>query len=318
MEEVSYWIGDAHTDAVLYLDKNQADLVTWGKSQWDLAKCSQAGVKFQVMALYIESEYKPERALQQGLHLLELTRQFAERQKEQIFLIESRQDLSLIPEEKRLGLMLSVEGGEILAGKVWMVDVLYRLGIRAIGLTWNQRNDLADGAGEAEANGGLTRLGKEVVKRMNERGMAVDLSHLSEQSFWDVLKVADQPPYASHSCVASLCSHPRNLSDKQIIELARSGGIVGINFYSGFLRAEGEAKRADVVKHIQYIADLVGPDYVALGSDFDGVEEQLPGLEDVTMFPALLDDLERAGFSRKEIQGIGGENLLNYFKKVIK
>lgn len=316
--DYSDWIGDAHTDAILCLEREEADLVNWGRTQWDLAKCAQAQVKFQIMALFIESRHKPERALPAGLHLLEMAHDFVAANRDKVFLIESGKDLARLPDQSRLGLMLSVEGGEILGGQVWMVDLLHRLGIRSLGLTWNQRNDLADGAGEHEANGGLTQLGKKVVRRLNQKGIAVDVSHLAERSFWDVLDVAEQPPFASHSCAAALCPHPRNLSDEQIKALVRAGGIVGINFYAYFLHPQGEADRHDIIRHIRHIADLVGPEYIALGSDFDGVEERLEGLEDVSMVPLLLEDLSGAGFSVPEIAGIAAGNLVNYFKKILK
>lgn len=315
--EAEIWWADAHTDAFLCLEQGDGDLLNWGKTQWDLAKCRKVDLRFQVMALFIASQFKPEQALKQGLSLVEMARKFINNRKE-VFLIDSREQLAKAGKDERLGMMLSIEGGEILAGQVWMVDLLYRLGVRALGLTWNQRNDLAEGAGEHEANGGLTRLGKTVVNRLNQLGMAVDVSHLAERSFWDVLEHSEQPPYASHSCAAALCPHPRNLTDEQIRALARSGGVVGINFYPAFLNPIHTPNRADVAKHIAYIAQVAGPQAVALGSDFDGGDQRLEGLDGVHELPLLLEELEGIGFSRQEIIGIVHGNLINYFGKILR
>src|SRR5690606_30161839 len=126
-----------------------------------------------------------------------------------------------------------------LAGSVEILRIFYRLGVRAVGLTWNYRNELADGQAEAESGGGLTRAGRAVVREMERLGMLIDVSHLSDASFEQVLEVAEGPVFASHSNARRICRHPRNLTDEQIRAIAARGGVIGINFAPQFLVEEG-------------------------------------------------------------------------------
>jgi membrane dipeptidase len=162
----------------------------------------------------------------------------------------------------------------------------------------------------------LTEFGREVIEKMNELGILVDGSHLSETSFWQVVNCSKQPVIASHSSVWELCNHKRNLKDGQIKAIAEKGGVIGINFCPSFLNESGRATLDDVVKHINYVVDLVGVDYVAIGSDFDGIDSTPAGLEDVACFPALTQSLLEEGCSRNEVEKIMGENFLKVFKEV--
>lgn len=194
-----------------------------------------------------------------------------------------------------------------------MVRLLHRLGVRLISLTWNQRNALADGAGEDPGGGGLSRAGREMVREMNRVGIVVDVSHLSEAGFWDVLEASSCPVVASHSNCRALASHRRNLSDGQIRALAMVGGVQGITYVRDFLGSGEDLER--VADHIGYALDVVGDDrHTGLGSDFDGVEVPVAGLEDVTHLPALADVLSRRGLSDESIARVFGYNYLEFFE----
>ena len=212
---------------------------------------------------------------------------------DQVFLVQEKLDLEQIPDPTRIGILLSVEGGEILGENLFMLDIIFKLGVRALGLTWNQRNALADGVGEANTQSRLTRLGQEVIGRMNKLGMLIDVSHLNEAGFWHVLELSKDPITASHSCAKAFCDHPRNLTDEQLRALARQKGVVGVNFYPRFLKETGKATREDVVRHIYHIAEVAGVETVGLGSDFDGISETPEGLEHVGDYAHLLDDLDK-------------------------
>jgi len=213
--------------------------------------------------------------------------------------------------------LLSIEGGEAIGGSVGALEAFFRLGVRAMGLVWNHRNELADGVSESETGGGLTRLGKEVVRRMNEWGMLVDVSHLSEPGFWDVVRHARAPIYASHCNARRLCDHPRNLTDDQLRAVADSGGVIGINFCDRFLVETGEATLTHVVDHIAYVCDLVGTEHVGLGTDYDGIETPPKGLEDVSKLPALTAAMLARGFGEEAVRAVMGENLARLFSTVL-
>lgn len=312
------WIVDGHCDSLLDYCSGQRSLRADDGGQWDLRRARQGKLGLQFMAAYIASEYKPERSLTRGLQLLQAAQRFLLDNSEEVFLIRTEEDLNQLPRSGKLGLLLSVEGGEILGDSLFMLDVIHHLGVRALGLTWNQRNAIGDGAGETNSRSRLTHFGEAVVRRMNELGMLVDVSHLNETGFWHVLEISTQSIVASHSCAAALCPHPRNLSDAQLKGLAENGGLIGINFYPNFLKPSGQARREDVVRHITHIADVAGVDAVGMGSDFDGISEAPEGLESVEKMELLLDDLRLVGFNENEIRKICYGNFMRLLANVIK
>ena len=316
------WIVDGHCDSIKVFEAGTRDLgVANEQGHWDLARARQGEVGLQFLAGFIESIYKPERAIRRGLKLIETMHRFCEQNREQVFPVLGKEDLNRVgtdSDPRKLGLLFAIEGGEIIGQDLFMVDIIYRLGIRSLGLTWNQRNALADGVGEKDTGSRLTQLGVEVIGRMNELGMLVDVSHLNEAGFWHVLEVSGQPVAATHSCAKSLCAHPRNLHDQQLRALARQGGVVGVNFYPGFLAESGPVGRHDVVKHIVHIAEVAGTEVIGLGSDFDGIESTPDGLETVTKLPLLVSDLVAAGFSQSEVEGICHQNFMRLLRKVLK
>jgi membrane dipeptidase len=204
------------------------------------------------------------------------------------------------------GGLLSIEGGEPLGTDIQMLRMFFRLGVRAVGLTWNGRNALADGVSEASSRGGLTTAGRVMVSEMNKLGMLVDVSHLSEASFWDVAELSARPFIASHSNCITICEHPRNLTDKQLMALAKSGGVVGINFLPRFLSAASQASMSDIVSHIDHMLSVMGRGHVGLGSDFDGIASTPIGLEDVTQLPKLQDLLAQRFGDDIAIEIMGG------------
>lgn len=309
---------DGHVDSILDVLAGKRRLVQRSQhGHVDFPRLREGGVDVQVFAHYVEPEHKPERALRRVLVQLDAFFREAEESGGQVVVVRGRRELDRALAEGRLAAVVGIEGGEVLQGSLEVLRMLFRLGVRLLGLTWNQRNDLADGAGEARANGGLTRLGVQVVREMNRLGMVVDVSHLAERSFWDVLEVSEHPVVASHSCARALCDHPRNLSDRQLRALAEQGGVMGINFYPLFLAERPDTVTLQrVVDHIDHVVQLVGPDHVGLGSDFDGIDRTPAGLEDVTRLPALTAELERRGYDPQSIRKILGENFLRVFRQV--
>jgi membrane dipeptidase len=211
--------------------------------------------------------------------------------------------------------ILTLEGAEVLEEGLEILDTLYKMGIRSIGLTWNYKNALGYGAMEKEKKG-LTDYGKAVIKEMNNLGILVDVSHLSYTGFWDVEKIVSKPFIASHSNVKNICNHPRNLSDSQIKAIANSGGVVGINSYPLFLNESGKATIEDFLLHIDYVVNLVGIDYVGLGCDFDGIDFYTEGLEDVSAIKKLNSYLEKE-YGETGAKKILGLNFLRVAKEIL-
>jgi len=314
-----FYIVDGHCDSLIHYVNGERTLNYPSEGgQWDIERAHLAGVSLQLMAAFIETKYKPAMATQRGLQLLEGAHRFIAEHLDQVFLVQGKLDLEKIPDPNRIGILLSVEGGEILGENLFMLDIIFKLGVRALGLTWNQRNALADGAGEANTQSRLTHLGQEVVQRMNTLGMLIDVSHLNEAGFWHVLELSKDPITASHSCAKTLCDHPRNLSDEQLRAIARQKGVVGVNFYPRFLKETGKVTREDVVRHIYHIAEIAGVETVGLGSDFDGIDETPEGLGQVDDYCFLLDDLAKIGFSTLEIEQIAGQNFMRLLSNVLK
>jgi len=308
---------DAHVDTVLSLEQGRSFLARSEAGHVDLPRLRAGGVDVQVFALYIEPQYKPERATARVLRLWDVLRGALAGAGDAVRLCRTASDLDAAAATGQLAAILSIEGGEAIGTDLALLRALHALGVRAMGLTWNERNAIADGAGESRAQGGLTEFGREVVAEMDRLGMVVDVSHLCERSFWDVLEVARGPVVASHSNARALCDHVRNLRDEQIRALASAGGVMGMNFFANFLDAEPD--RADVGRlcdHIDHICALVGPGHVGLGSDFDGIGRTPRGLQDCSRMPAITEELLRRGYAEADVRAILGGNFLRVFREV--
>jgi membrane dipeptidase len=215
-----------------------------------------------------------------------------------------------------LAAVLHLEGAEPIGPGLDELEVLHAAGLRSLGLVWSRPNAFATGVpfgfpGSPDQGPGLTDLGRALVRACGELGILVDVSHLNERGFWDVAELSAAPLVASHSGAHILCASPRNLTDDQLRAIGERGGLVGINFHVGFLRADG-AEDADtplalIAEHAAHVAQIAGVECVGLGSDFDGA--MMPAaLGDVTGLPALLDTLRDAGFSEAEVDGIAFGN----------
>ncbi len=202
----------------------------------------------------------------------------------------------------------TVEGSWCLQGTT-ALDALYASGVRMIGLTWEGDHDFATSWVDY-GRVGLTARGRRAVARMNELGIAVDVSHMSDRAVDDVMAMAKAPVVASHSNARAVCDHPRNLKDDHIRAICASGGIVGINFYPPHLRKSGKANLSDVVAHVRHVRDVGGLGCVGLGSDFDGIGRGPQGLETPAELPNLRKALIDDGFSSEDVASIFGGNFL--------
>jgi membrane dipeptidase len=278
----------------------------------------EGGVDVQFFAIFIEDIYKPERSLKRTLQLIDCFYKEIEKNQDDISLVTNYNQIEEVNRAGKIAAILSIEGGEALEGDLGALRVLYKLGVRLLTLTWNQRNQIADGIWESRAGSGLTEFGIKVIDEMNDLRMLIDVSHLSETGFLDVIKKSKAPIVASHSNCYALCPHLRNLKDEQIKALADKGGVIGITFVPDFLTQEKRKTIVkDVVTHIDYLAEKAGIDCVGLGSDFDGTDDLPLGLEGVDKIPNITKELLDRDYKEREIEKILGGNFLRVFKKVV-
>ncbi|GKU78705.1 dipeptidase [Paenibacillus sp. L3-i20] len=229
-----------------------------------------------------------------------------------IHLVLTSDDLEYCIEEGKIGALLSLEGVDGLQGNLAMLRNLHRLGVRAAGLTWNQANWAADGVME-QRGGGLTAKGVELIKECNDLGIMLDMSHLSERGFWDVVKLSDKPVFASHSNARAICNHPRNLNDQQIKTIIEANGIIGITYVPTFLNSSGKATIDDIIRHIDYIGSIGGENHIMLGSDFDGIDVYVERLAHPGQVIALKNALLKR-YSANQTEGFLSKNALRFLR----
>lgn len=310
---------DGHCDTILEIVNYKGSLGSRASTgHLDIPRLKEGGIDIQVFAVFIEDIYKPDRSLKRALQLIDCFYNEIEKNQNEISLVTNFKQLEEVNKAGKIAAVLSIEGGEALEGDLAVLRVLYKLGVRLLTLTWNQRNQIADGLSESRTGGGLTEFGIRVINEMNRLGMLIDLSHLSEAGFWDVVKYSKTPITASHSNCYTICPHRRNLKDDQIKAIADGSGVIGITFVPNFLTQESrKANLEDVIKHINYLVEKVGVDYVGLGSDFDGTDSLPLGLEGVEKVPNITIELLKRGYKEKDIKKILGGNFIRVFKKVV-
>ena len=215
----------------------------------------------------------------------------------------------------RTGVMLSIEGGEILEGSIERLRDFYEMGVRMVGMTWNRASEFGYPA-SGQTDKGIKPQAWPLLHEMARLNLPVDTSHLNEAGFWDLIERHEQPCMASHSCARALCDHFRNLTDQQIRAIVRRGGWIGVNFYSCFLSPDGRADVDTVCQHIDHMCQLGAQANVGLGSDFDGIDIWPVGLASPADIPAIADRLRKRGYSETAIAGIFGENFLDYYRRL--
>ena len=232
--------------------------------------------------------------------------------------------------EDKIGVMLGLEGLSGIGENIDALDVLYQLGFRHVGLTWNEENPLATGIG-GDSQRGLTELGKKAVKRINELGMILDVSHANDKTFWDICEVSTSPIIASHSNSRSLCNVARNLTDEQIKAIGDKNGLIGLNAYKNFVHEDPKERTLDyLIKHLEHMVNLVGIDKIALGFDFfeylsgdspDSFTQEnivgAEGLEDISRASNLITQLRSKGFSQEDIDKIAYKNFLSLMDRIL-
>ena len=279
----------------------------------DIARMKAGGIKVQIFAVY-EEPGRSQGVLRRVLESIDLFYREVSENAEEIAVARNLKEIEFALGKGKIAAILSIEGGEALEGSIGVLRIFYKLGVRCLTVTWNERNEL--GSGVFGGNGGLTPFGVKVIEEMNRLGMIIDVSHLNEEGFWEVLSLSKGPVIASHSNCRAVCEHSRNLSDEQIKALAKKGGVMGITFVPEFLRGE-QSSLEDVLDHIEHAVNVGGEDCVGIGSDFDGTDHLPSGLRDCRDINRLVIGLLERGYSEVVIEKILGINFLRVIEKVL-
>jgi len=307
----------------------------------DIARMRAGGMGAQFFAVYVSKDFvKENRSAHRTLEMIDSVRHdIIDRYPGTFQFALSANDIELAHRNGKIAALMGIEGGHAIEDSLRLLRDYYILGVRYMTLTHKNTNNWADSSGDIDAvdvshHGGLTLLGKQIVREMNRLGMIVDVSHVADRTFWDVIQTSTAPPIASHSSCRALVEAPRNMTDEMIAALARKGGVIQINVFCGFLSKdsynydklhptqEGQrsamprATLADVVAHVDHAVKIGGIDAVGLGSDFDGITCSPAGLDDVSKWPNLTRALLEKGYSAADIQKVYGGNILRVMRTV--
>ena len=291
---MEYSVFDAHCDTLCKMTDEGADFYE-NDCEVDLKRMRAYRSYTQVMACYIAPEYR-KTARRRTLTLIDTYRRAVDN-----------------TDSGSVKTILSIEGGEGIE-TVADLEKYYSLGVRMAALTWNKSNHLAGGAHERDISRGLTDFGREVVRRMNELNMLIDVSHLNDRSFYDIAEISDLPIIASHSNSRAVCNHVRNLTDDMFKIIAKTGGCTGINLYPMFLTKTHHAVIDDIVRHIEHFMALGGENHIGVGADFYGVDGHLPdGISGCQDLYKLFDRLLQLNYTEEQVEKISHENFKRLF-----
>jgi len=281
----------------------------------DLPRLQEGGVDCQTFAVYTGKRVGQPGATLRALQMIDVF--FCECDaNDGIVPVYSHDEILKAEKAGKVAALLAIEGAEPLQGDLGVLRVLHRLGVRMLSFTWNWRTPFADGLDAKRSEGKLTDLGVEALREMERLGIVLDVSHISDSCFWDVVDLKSGAFIASHSNCRDVCDHQRNLTDDMIRALADHGGVMGMNFAPSFVDKD-EATVERVVDHIDHVVDMVGPDHVGLGSDFDGIGSTPVGLEDASKMPNITRELVKREYSDDDVVKILGGNYLRVFKEIL-
>jgi membrane dipeptidase len=321
----------------------------------DIPRLKEGGVRAPFFALWVPVYYKGSEAVRRTLQLHDAMLKVFAAHPGQIAQARNAAEIESVTKAGKIAAVLTLEGGHQIADDLAVLRMYQHLGIRSMTLTHFRNNNWADASTDKPAHNGLTAFGKDVVREMNRAGMIVDISHVSDKTFFDTLEVTTKPVIASHSSCRALSPVPRNMTDDMIKALGRNGGVISINFGEGFIhpkdaealmravRSVGysdpsltgaaldeyarkshstilkptpvQAAVADVANHIEHAVKIAGIDHVGIGSDYDGISGPPNGLPDIGKMPLLTAELLKRGHSEDAIRKILGGNLMRVIRQ---
>lgn len=309
-------------------DVERYDLRQRTAGHTDIARMREGRLGGQFWSVYVpgESTYKALGYARVQLEQIDIAQRVVAKYPDVLQPITTAQGFRDAFARGRIGSVMGMEGGHAIENSLGALRAYYAAGVRYMTLTHNVHLDWVDSHVANPRHGGLTNFGREVVREMNRLGMLVDLSHTSAGTMSDVLDVAEAPVIWSHSNAFAVANHTRNVPDSILARLPRNGGVVMVTFVPGFISqaqidwnrtpaaqrtgARPVATLAQVADHIDHIRRVAGVDHVGIGGDFDGIDEVVQGLEDVSSYPRLFAELSRRGWSEADLRKVAGENIL--------
>ena len=319
LRENNMFVLDSHCDTPSQIYRGRDVALDNDNAHVDFPKLKRGGVDGAFFALYISPERNDAQALEYALELYACMQETLKANAHQAALTVSKAQAYENKAKGLFSVFLGLENGSPIGKSLDVLRDLYAKGIRYMTLCHSANNEICDSCATAEKRWrGLSPFGREVVAEMNRLGMLIDVSHISDEAFYDVLECSTKPVVATHSCCRALAGHPRNMTDDMIRALAAKGGVIQINFYPYFLvngYEEGQPAPSykAVADHIDHVVSLVGINHVGIGSDFDGIEVAPEGLEDASMMPVLFEELRLRGYSQEDIKKIASDNFFNAF-----
>jgi membrane dipeptidase len=299
------------------------------RTHTDLQRLQQGGVDAQFFSIWAHSDYAktPGASRERANAMIDGLLEQIARHGDRLELATGAEDVRRIAASGRLAALMGLEGGHAIENDLANLREFHARGVRYMTLTWSNTNDWADSSGDEPRHSGLTGFGRDVVREMNRLGMLVDVSHVSDETFWDALEVTTRPVIASHSSARALVDVPRNMSDEMLRAVGKNGGVVMINFGGAFIdpRKAGVGNvlwdalvhlgpspvpLARLLDQIEHVARVAGSDHVGLGSDFDGTLFLPEGASDVAGFPAITAGLVARGWPEADVRKLLGENTL--------
>ncbi|MGO5321951.1 dipeptidase [Catenibacterium mitsuokai] len=317
---------DMHCDTLYEMEKNHLSL-SENNLNIDLKKMEEGDYLLQNFAIFTELK-KTADPVDHVMKCIDYFYQEMRKNKDKTQPVTTYDEIMENTHNGVMSALLTIEEGAVIHEDLSYLRNYYRLGVRMVALSWNHVNgltypnfDMNDdtyGYHTYDDVHGLTDAGKAYIKEMEDLGMIIDVSHMSDRCFYDVLDVVKKPFVASHSNARAVCPHARNMSDDMILKLAHRGGVMGLNYAAGFLGENAEKSRIeDMVKHILYIKDLAGIDCIGLGSDFDGISQNLE-MKNASYLPRLEKALRDAGLTTEEIEKVFYKNVLRVYREVLK
>src|SRR3990170_3676720 len=309
------FIIDAHEDIAYHLSYFNRDFVNPSiPCMITLPWLKQGNVRLVFNTIFVPAEFKPHKTLEIALHQLSIYDRIYDEHNDDIFQVKNTGDLFRLQKDSRIGFLTLMEGADPIQEPKELND-FYERGVRILGLTWNDQNQYASGN---YTDSGLTKEGIELIKRMNDLGIILDLSHLNERCFWEAIEACTTIPIASHSNARSLTNHPRNLKDDQLLAISERGGVIGLVLYNDFLKTGIEDPTLeDIFAHGDYIINLCGEDHVGIGSDSDGagVDDFPQDIHTIADLPKIGEYFLKKGYSEERVRKIMGGNFLRVLKE---
>lgn len=291
--------------------------------QTDIPRLREGGVGAVWWAAFVSCSATGKDAVRQGFDQVDVIHKFTAKYPETFTLALTAHDIETTFDDGKISSLIGLEGGHTIGNTLGVLRMYYKVGVRYMTLTHSCDNDWADNY-KADLNGGvstgLTDFGRTVVHEMNRLGMIIDVSHVSYQTMKDAILTSEAPVIFSHSSVFTLCNHYRNVQDDVLLLLKQNGGIIMINFYTGYIQCTDDHANTttvgQVADHFDYVKNLIGIDHVAVGADYDGVPSMPLTLEDVSTYPIIIAELHKRNWSIEELQKVTGQNFLRVFRDV--